>query len=82
MEARAKLCLAVLITAGFLAVIIGMSIGVFTIKDNPSILMLFGALSTNFGAVINYYFGSSQGSELKTQMLADRRPAPAAPPAQ
>lgn len=80
MEARAKLLLAVLLTVGFLAVIIGMSTGVFTVKDNPSILMLFGALATNFGAVINYYFGSSQGSEAKTQMLADQIPK-APPPA-
>ncbi len=31
--------------------------------------MLFGSISTAFGTIIAYYFGSSQGSEDKTDMI-------------
>jgi len=32
--------------------------------------MLFGALIGDFGAVIQYFFGSSKGSQDKTKLLA------------
>lgn len=42
-------------------------------KDsNGVIFMLFGSLSAGFGAVTQYFFGSSRGSDTKTQMLVKK----------
>lgn len=38
--------------------------------QNGVIFMLFGALSTGFGQVLQYFFGSSKGSAQKTELLA------------
>ena len=38
------------------------------------VFMLFGSLSAGFGAVIQYFFGSSWGSEVKTTLLAKTSP--------
>ncbi len=35
--------------------------------------MLFGSLATNFGAVCNYFFGSSKGSADKTNLMAGKK---------
>lgn len=52
--------LAILTTIGFLAVLIGLSLGILRASDNPAILILFGTLSSGWGAVIGYYFGSAE----------------------
>jgi hypothetical protein len=38
--------------------------------QNDVIFMLFGSLSTSFGAVIQYFFGSSHGSAEKTKLMS------------
>ena len=51
-------------------------VGLFVFEPPPSarepLLILVGALGAAFGAVINYVFGSSQGSAAKTELLASR----------
>ena len=37
------------------------------------IFMLFGALSSAFGAVISYFFGSSKGSQEKSEIMGQMR---------
>ena len=37
-----------------------------------ALLILIGSLGAAFGAVVNYYFGSSSGSAAKNQLLADK----------
>lgn len=39
-------------------------------KQNEVMFMLFGTLSAGFGAVIQYFFGSSKGSAEKTDRIA------------
>lgn len=39
-------------------------------EQSPVVFMLFGALSTGFGQVLQYFFGSSKGSSDKTDVLA------------
>ena len=43
----------------------------FDIKEGSKeiVYTLLGSLGTAFGMVINYYFGSSEGSKEKTKML-------------
>lgn len=44
-------------------------------KDqNGVIFMLFGSLATGFGQVLQFFFGSSKGSNEKTQLLAAAEP--------
>lgn len=39
-----------------------------------ALLILIGSLGAAFGAVINFYFGSSSGSQSKDRLLADKEP--------
>lgn len=39
--------------------------------SSQAVFMLFGALASGFGTVLQYFFGSSKGSSDKTKMLAE-----------
>lgn len=65
--------LAILITAGFFGILIGMMIGALQVSGNTeALLIMLGALGAAWGAVVNFYYGSSRGSEAKNEMLARR----------
>lgn len=65
--------LAIVIVGGFFAILTAMMLGKLTVDDQQSLLILLGALSAGFGSVLNFYFGSSHGSQAKSEMLA-RKP--------
>lgn len=66
--------LAVVITLGFFGVLAGMLSGALQASgNNEAMLILLGALGAAWGAVVNFYFGSSAGSAAKNEMLA-RKP--------
>lgn len=60
---------AVLVVVGFLGALWA-SLGLERVGE-PALVML-GSLGAAFGAVVNYYLGSSLGSTRKTDLLADR----------
>ena len=62
-----------LIIAGFFG-ILGWMMADETIKDSPPLLIMLGQLSAAFVAVVNYWFGSTQGSHRKDEMLANSQP--------
>ena len=62
--------LAVIITVGFFGILIGMLLGDLKTTDNQALLILLGALGAAWGAIVNYYFGSSSDSGRKTELLA------------
>ena len=62
--------LAILITTGFFGILIGMMRGALSAADNQALLILLGALGAAWGAVVNYYFGSSAGSARKDEIAA------------
>jgi hypothetical protein len=66
-ETRSKIpgILAGLITVGFFGILIGMLSGTFTTKDSPELLLLIGSLSTAWGMVVSFFFGSTTGSQNK-----------------
>jgi gas vesicle protein len=66
--------LAVIIVVGFFAILICMMLGILKTTDQESLLILLGALSAGFGAVLNFFFGSSHGSQAKDAMLANSAP--------
>jgi hypothetical protein len=67
--------LAITITLGFFVLLGGMMFGKLHPADNQALLLLLGSLSMAFGAVISYYFGSSAGSDRKTELLANTKGA-------
>jgi hypothetical protein len=65
--------LALLVVVGFFTILGIMITGFFVIFDNPTMTMMFGSLTTTFGTVVGWYFGSSAGSDRKTEMLTKER---------
>lgn len=66
--------LAIIIVLGFFSILICMMLGILKTTDQESLLILLGALSAGFGAVLNFFFGSSHGSQAKDAMLANSMP--------
>jgi hypothetical protein len=65
--------LAAIITIGFFSILIMMMIGKVD-GNNPTILMMLGSLSTAWTGIVAYYFGSSAGSQAKTDLLSKSGP--------
>ncbi len=63
--------LAGVITVGFFGILAMMMFGKVD-GNNPTILMMLGSLSTAWTGIIAYYFGSSAGSQAKTEMLGKK----------
>lgn len=66
--------LAVIIVAGFFSILVSLMLGVLKVSENQSLLILLGALSAGFGSVLNFFFGSSNGSQNKDVLLANSTP--------
>lgn len=66
--------LAVIIVTGFFGILIAMMLGLLTVPDQQALLILLGSLSAGFGAVLNFFFGSSRGSQNKDVLLANSTP--------
>ena len=65
----------------FLAVVVclmfaGATVGLFMFEPaagaREPLLILVGALAAQFGAVVQYWFGSSAGSARKSELMAQR----------
>jgi len=66
--------LSILITVGFFGILLGMLSGHLTATDNQALLIMLGALGAAWGAVVNYWFGSSAESGRKSDLLAQAQP--------
>lgn len=62
--------LSILITIGFFGILIGMMMGGLKTTDNQALLIMLGSLGTAWGAIVNFWFGSSADSRQKTELLA------------
>ena len=72
-KSRIPGALAILITVGFFGILIGMMTGQLKTSGNSdALLIMLGALGAAWGAVVNFYYGSSKGSEEKTQAMMRR----------
>jgi hypothetical protein len=64
--------LAASVTVGFFS-ILGMMLMGKVDSNNPAILMMLGSLGTAWTGIIAYYFGSSAGSQAKTELLGGKK---------
>lgn len=62
--------LSTFVTAGFFSILITML--VYETKPSEPLLIMLGALGAAFGAVVNFWLGSSNGSQLKSNLLAGK----------
>jgi len=66
--------LSVLVTAGYFLVLLGMMMGWLKAGDSQALLLMLGSLSTGWGVVMAFWFGTTRGSEVKTELLAQAPP--------
>lgn len=65
--------LAAVVTLGFFGILVGMMFGKVSIADNTALTMMLGSLGTAWTGIIAYYFGSSAGSQAKTELMAGKK---------
>lgn len=61
--------LAGVVTVGFFGILIGMLTGDLDTKGTPELLLLIGSLSTSWGMVVSFYFGSTANSRGKDDTI-------------
>lgn len=64
--------LSVGVTLGYFGILIGMMLGVFKVSDSQALLLMLGSLSTAWGAVMAFWFGTTRDSGRKTELLAGK----------
>ena len=64
--------LSTVVTVGFLSLLTGMMLGVLKVSDNQALLIILGSLGTGWGAVMQFWFGTTHDSGRKTDMLAKK----------
>jgi hydrogenase/urease accessory protein HupE len=65
----AQYLLAVVVVVGFFTVL-----GLMLHWQRPGSDILVGSLAAAFGALVGYFYGSSAGSQAKTELLAKAHP--------
>jgi len=61
------------VTIGFFGILFGLMYG--QIQHAPQIDIMLGSLGTAWTGIISFYFGSSAGSQAKTELLHQSEPA-------
>ena len=64
--------MAVGVTVGFFGILFGLMYG--QIQHAPQIDIMLGSLGTAWTGIISFYFGSSAGSQAKTELLSKAEP--------
>ncbi len=70
---RSHVFLAVLICAMFIAAVVALFLVEPPAGAREPLFILIGSLSSAFGAVVAYWFGSSAGSAQKNELLSSTR---------
>lgn len=66
--------LSVGVTLGYFVILIGMMTGWLKVSDSQALLLMLGSLSTGWGVVMAFWFGTTHDSGRKTDMLAKSSP--------
>jgi len=67
--------LSVLVTIGFFGLLLGMMSGWLKVSDSQALLLMLGSLTTAWGVVMAFWFGTTNDSSRKTELLAQSTPA-------
>jgi hypothetical protein len=62
--------LSLIVTIGYFSILVGMMTGFLVIMDSQALLIMLGSLSTGWGMVMAYWFGTTSGSQNKNDLLA------------
>jgi len=62
--------LSILVTVGYFGILLGMMLGHLKVSDSSALLLMLGSLSTGWGVVMAFWFGTTNDSGRKTEMLA------------
>lgn len=62
--------LAIVITVGFLGLLVGLLAGWLHVADSQALMLLLGSLTTAWSGACSFYFGSSLGSHNKDRIAA------------
>jgi hypothetical protein len=66
--------LSLLVTGGYFGILIGVMVGWLHMEDSQALLLMLGSLTTAWGAVMAFWFGTTRESGVKTQLLAQSTP--------
>lgn len=66
--------LSMLVTAGYFGILVGMMAGGLKIHDSEAMLLMLGSLTTAWGAVMAFWFGTTRDSSRKTEIIAKSSP--------
>lgn len=66
--------LSISVTVGYFGILAGMMTGYLKTTDSQALLLMLGSLSTAWGCVMAFWFGTTRGSEVKTELLAKAPP--------
>jgi hypothetical protein len=69
-KSRIPAILSTIVTVGYFGVLLGMMTGKLTTGDNAAMLLMLGSLSTGWGVVMAFWFGTTSDSGRKTELLA------------
>lgn len=64
------------VTVGYFGILVGVMIGVLNVSDSQALLLMLGSLSTAWGMVMAFWFGTTRDSGRKTELLAQSTPTP------
>jgi len=63
-----------LVTAGYFGILVGVMRGWLRIDDSQALLLMLGSLTTAWGAVMAFWFGTTRDSARKTEIIAKSGP--------
>lgn len=69
-RSRVPAVLSVSVTLGYFSILIGMMTGWLKVSDSQALLLMLGSLSTGWGVVMAFWFGTTADSGRKTELLA------------
>ena len=58
------------VTVGYFAILIGLMSGKLAVEDSQAMLLMLGSLTTAWGVVMAFWFGTTADSGRKTELLA------------
>ena len=68
-QSKVPAILSFMVTLGYFAILLGMMFGWLKVSDSQALLLMLGSLSTAWGMVMAFWFGTTSGSQAKNQLL-------------